>query len=311
MRLGLIGAGRWGKRYISTICAMSDVELAYLASSNPASKGLVADSCHVTADWRDLISARDLDGIIIATPPHTHMVIALAAIEAGLPVLIEKPLTLAIAEAKQIANAAVRCGVLVVVDHTHLYSPAYRELKQRGKQLGALMGLQSCGSNWGPFRTDTPMLWDYAPHDVAMCIDLAGKTPAGWDAVVEKCMTTTEGSGAAIQLQLHFVGTVAQIRVSNVDQDKNRWLEATYVGGKLRYDDLREPKLTFIPANSSLPQEVSTAATLPLTVVVQEFCEKIAAGMHSDPSLELGIRIVAILAAFDEKLNVSTLSARN
>ncbi len=309
MRLGLIGAGRWGKRYISTIVAMPEVRLSRLASGNPASKALVPEGCIVSPDWRGLVSATDLDGIIIATPPHTHTAIALAAIEAGIPVLIEKPLTLAPADAQRIAAAARNRKVLAVVDHTHLYSPAYRELKLRGAALGALKELRSCGANWGPFRPDTPVLWDYAPHDIAMCIDLAGHPPAGLDVFVEKQVTTEEGSGAAIQMRLHFPAQLeAHVRVSNVDQDKSRWLEAVYAGGTLRYDDLCEPKLAFAADDTIMPdaaaEGIPSATTPPLTVAVSEFCAKIASGAHSDPSLELGARIVDILAACDRQLNM-------
>lgn len=308
MRLGLVGAGRWGTRYIATIGAMPDIELAYLASGNPVSKNLVPNSCIVTPDWQDLIAA-NLDGIIIATPPHTHAAIALTAIEAGLPVLIEKPLTLATADAEQIADAAARRGVLVVVDHTHLYSPAYRELKRRGAKLGSLQSLRSCGANWGPFRPDTPMLWDYAPHDIAMCIDLAGCPPSEWNAVEEKQGNATEGAGSAIRLCLSFSGPVnAQIRVSNIDQHKSRWIEVTYAGGTLRYDDLCESKLSFAPdAIKTAAQEIPVAATPPLTVAIKEFCANVQAGIRSDPGLELGIRVVDILAACDQKLHAPGL----
>jgi hypothetical protein len=92
--LGLVGAGRWGKVFINTLAGMEGVRLAGLASSNPQSRSLVPPDCRVMPEWRDLIQMKNLAGLIVATPPHTHAEITLAAIRAGLPVLVEKPLTL-------------------------------------------------------------------------------------------------------------------------------------------------------------------------------------------------------------------------
>jgi len=72
LRLGLVGAGRWGRNYIRTIAELEDVVLARLASRAPDAAALAGDGCAVAADWSELITAGDLDGVIVATPPATH-----------------------------------------------------------------------------------------------------------------------------------------------------------------------------------------------------------------------------------------------
>ena len=78
LRLGLLGAGRWGRNYIRTIAASAGVRLARLASRNPDSANLVPPDCVIFADWREMLDARALDGVIVATPPGVHAEMALA-----------------------------------------------------------------------------------------------------------------------------------------------------------------------------------------------------------------------------------------
>src|SRR6185295_8261844 len=121
--------GRWGRNYIKTIAALDDMRLTRLASRNPASRRLVGPRCEISADWRRCMGAGDLDGIIIATPPSLHAEMTIAAVAAGIPVLVEKPLTLGLSEASALRNEVRARSGLVMVDHTHLFHPAFVELK--------------------------------------------------------------------------------------------------------------------------------------------------------------------------------------
>ena len=125
IKLALIGAGRWGKCFISTINQMAEVELVALISSKPENSVLVPNTCRVVADWRDIISSEDIEGVIVATPPATHFHIAKAAIKAGKPVLIEKPVTMDVQQAEDLLKLSRRMDVPVLVDHIHLFSAAY------------------------------------------------------------------------------------------------------------------------------------------------------------------------------------------
>ena len=75
VRLAQIGLGAWGKNIEKTLRALSGCELAYTA----------------TEDWRELLDKKDIDGAVIATPPATHAEIAIAFLQRGVPVFIEKP----------------------------------------------------------------------------------------------------------------------------------------------------------------------------------------------------------------------------
>lgn len=306
MRLGLVGAGRWGKRYIATMAAMDGVRLAHLVSGNPESATLVPSDCRLSSDWRVATTDRTLDGIILATPPVMHLEMALAAIANGIPVLVEKPMTLSADDARTLVDRAGRERVLVMVGHTHLYSAAFRELKSRGALLGDLLHTRSAGGNWGPFRPDTPVLWDWGPHDVAMCLDLFDAAPTRVDArrvVVEE---SERARGETIEIALDFEeGRQAQIRVSNLERTKQRCFEATFAGGTLVYDDLAAEKLVYRAAPGAAGQALPLDASMPLTNELSEFCRLVTSGQRTDPSLELGLRVVQVLASCQSRLDLA------
>ncbi|MDA0307068.1 MAG: Gfo/Idh/MocA family oxidoreductase, partial [Proteobacteria bacterium] len=236
IRLGLIGAGPWGQNYIKTITGsggLGGVTLSRLASRNPQSAGLVDGDCRVSEDWRDLLDAGDLDGVIIATPPQHHAKMTLAAIDAGIAVLVEKPMTFSTTEAEAVLNAATAKNAIVRVNHIHLYSAAWQALKREAASLGPLTAISTVAGGPGPNRADVPVLWDWGSHDVAMCIDLTGRRPDTVKADIVE-------SGKALALELNFGPVTARIAISNKAPEKQRLLTAVYAGGELIYDDRLE-----------------------------------------------------------------------
>jgi predicted dehydrogenase len=287
---------------------MKGVSLAHLASANPESANLLAPGCRLSVDWREAASDRTLDGIILATPPATHLAMALVAIESGIPVLVEKPMTLSVKDARTLVDRARQSDVLVMVGHTHLFSSAFRQLKSRASSLGSLQSTRSVGSNWGPFRPDASVLWDWGPHDVAMCIDLFRTPPLSVEAKRAAVVKSGESTGEAIEITLGFdAGARAEVRVSNVDERKRRCFEATYSGGTLVYNDLAHDKLVFRRTPSSPAEAVPLDDSLPLTNVVSEFCGCIASGEDPSGSLDLGLQVVQILADCEVKLESASV----
>ena len=306
MQIGLIGAGRWGKRYIETLGRMSGINLAHLASGNPNSASLVPSDCKVTPYWRDLLEDSGLDGIIIAAPPETHLEMAIGAIHAGIPVLVEKPMTLSLPDARNLVKEATDRGILTMVGHTHLFSAAFRELKIKGRSLGRLKNIRSAGGGWGPFRLNTPPLWDWAPHDIAMAIDLLESYPVHIKAKRTGWIQQPQGIGEAVTIILGFEsGACAEIHISNIQKHKQRVFEAAYEGGSLIYDDLADNKLVFYSSSGLVPEPVAIDWSLPLTNLVTEFCRAIGEGRRFDRSLQLGLQVIEVLAECQTALNVA------
>lgn len=293
IRLGLIGAGRWGRNYIRTIAALDGVRLTRLASGNPASAGLVGPGCMISADWRQVIGAGGLEGVIIATPPSLHAEMTIAAVAAGIPVLVEKPLTLGLAEAARLREQVRTRNGLVMVDHTHLYHPAFEELKRHVAALGMIREIEAEAGNQGPYREDVPVLWDWGPHDVAMCLNLLRESPREIRATLEE--RTTQGSAVAETLRLELVfssGARARIRVSNM-MEKTRRFSVRCAAGVLVYDDIARNKLVLQRDGGEGPINVSPEP--PLSRVVKAFVAGIDAGNDATASLDLAVDVVAVL----------------
>ena len=304
LRLGLVGAGRWGRNYIRTLAGLEGARLAALASGNPDSAELVPKDCLISTDWQAILNPHLIDAVVIATPPAVHARIATAAVELGLPVLVEKPMTLSLADARALANAATANGVLTMVGHTHLHSAAFRELKHEGNRLGELLHTRSAGGNWGPFRLDTPVLWDWGPHDVAMSLDLFGGFPKTIHATRKISSPGSQESGEAIAISLEFGnGTHADIHLSNIERKKQRLFEATYAGGTLIYDDLAPDKLAIRANGGHGLAPVAIDASLPLANLVADFCSAIRQGQRSHDSLELGLKVIEVLVACQASLD--------
>ena len=308
LRLGLIGAGRWGRNYIRTIAAIPEVRLARLASRNPETAGLVPKDCAISSDWREILDKRHLDGVIIATPPALHAEMTRAAVESGLPALVEKPLTLDLAAARAVRDAVERYNGFVMVGHTHLFHPAYRTLKAIAHRYGQIRSIRGDAGNLGPYRSDTPVLWDWGPHDVAMCLDLLGVMPVHVLARSLERRPVEGATGEIIELSLEFPGDKqAQCRFGNL-LPKRRRLAVFLEAAVLVYDDLAPQKLTRYPMTDQFMfpegrgESMEISADLPLTNLVRDFAAAVSTGGHDMSSLSLGIKVVEVLERCDSAL---------
>ncbi len=302
-RIGLIGAGRWGQNYIRTIAGLEGVVLTRISTRNPEAASLAPHGCVVVAAWQDILDRRSVDGVIVASPPASHAQIARAAIEAGLPVLVEKPLSLDLAEAQALQGLTHARGGLVMVDHTHLFHPAFRALKQAVPRHGAIRAIRSAAGNLGPFRADAPVLWDWGPHDVAMCIDLLERSPVRVEAVILEQRSTPDGQGQIIELHLEFPGSVPVRTVIGNIMPKQRVFAVFLDEGALVYDDLAASKLVFVagagarhdvPRGGGRPLPIGSEP--PLTCAVREFARAATELRANMRSLDLAVDVVRVLA---------------
>ncbi len=130
-----------------------------------------------------LLARDDLDAVAIATPARTHKAIALAALEAGKHVLVEKPMAPSRAEAVEMIVAAEQHGLTLMCDHTYCYTSVVQEIADliaRG-DLGDILFIDSVRINLGLVQPDVDVLWDLAPHDLSILdyILPGGLAPSG------------------------------------------------------------------------------------------------------------------------------------
>ena len=314
--IGLVGAGRWGRNFISTLREIPGITLSRIASSNPATAALVDAGCTIHGDWQDLVSSNDIEGVIIATPPATHAVIASRAIMNNKAVLIEKPLTTDLQSALSLKATADAHHAIALVNHIHLYNPAWAALKNAAQHLGPLLNVQSEAGAPGPIRTDVSVLWDWAPHDVALGLDITGAMPTS--AVCRKLISheVPEGIAEQLSLKLNFPNQVTMhSEIGTLFKEKRRWLRADFRQGTLVFDDRLEDKVTMHEAGDSL-HSVGTRGTpipfevgSPLEKILGAFASCIRAGQSFLSDLALAVQVVEVISRLERFEDIGSVKA--
>ena len=321
-RLALIGFGRWGKNIAKTLTSLADVELAYVCDPH-----VTKDSLHVSlpnARLPEIISLpelgqkQDIDGVLIATSGSTHFDVALPFIQRGLPVFIEKPLTTSLSQAKALEIAAQKNQSPVCVGHIHLYNPAYRKVKELLPSLGETRLLWFESMNNGPYRNDMSSLWDWAPHDVIMALDLLGQEPTNikaWQYNWLRPETTLYDMTVA---SLEFKApTKALLHMGWLAAAKRKRL--TIIGSQhtLVFDDTAAKKIVLYenlgpkvePGSGNIPNIVALTPHIsypeipagePLAEEMKAFVSMIHSRTTPPTPISQGVQVVKIIAAIEE-----------
>src|SRR4051812_28892775 len=133
MRFGLIGFGAWGKFHADAIRKAPGAELAAIACATEATAASARQNYPAAAvhqDWRALLADRSIDAVDIVVPNHLHADIAVAALEAGKHVLLEKPMASTIPDCDRIVEAVRRSGKVLSVGHEFRISPQWGSIKR-------------------------------------------------------------------------------------------------------------------------------------------------------------------------------------
>ncbi len=182
IKVGIIGFGYWGPNLVRNFNLAAGCRVAAVADPRPDRLMLLGRMYSSIRGHRlaeDLINTRDIDAVVIATPVSTHFELARKAILSGKHVLLEKPMTSSISEAETLIQLAKEMNVLLMVDHTFLYTGAVSKMKQlitKG-ELGNIKYLDSTRINLGLFQSDINVLWDLAPHDISILNYLIDEEP--------------------------------------------------------------------------------------------------------------------------------------
>ncbi|MGH7184027.1 MAG: Gfo/Idh/MocA family protein [Nitrospiraceae bacterium] len=182
VNLGVIGYGYWGPNIVRNFSGHQDCKVVAVCDNNPAALARVLgrhSGVRVTTDVEDVVTAPDIDAVAIVTPVSYHYELAKKALENGKHVFVEKPFTATSAQAEELIELAERKNLRIMVDHTFLFTGAVRKIKQLVDEgsLGPLYYYDSTRVNLGLFQHDVNVLWDLAPHDLAIMDYLIGQEP--------------------------------------------------------------------------------------------------------------------------------------
>ena len=240
--VGVIGYGYWGPNLVRNF--MSDtawrvVSVCDRSESRLAEVGRLYPTITTTRNPEDLFRNPSIDAIAIATPVATHFELAMAALRAGKHVLVEKPIAATSAEAAQMIEKAAQRKLVLLVDHTFVFTGAVRKIRDviADESFGELQYYDSTRVNLGLFQHDVNVMWDLAVHDLSIMDFVIGVNPV---AVSATGLSHVRGQPANVAFMTLFFDRdiIAHINVNWLSPVKIR---RTLVGGSKRmivYDDL-------------------------------------------------------------------------
>jgi predicted dehydrogenase len=232
VKFGVIGYGYWGPNVARNLDRLDEAQLVAVCDKSAAARRKVAKTYPdvlVSEDPAELMFSPDIDAIAVVTPVWTHYELAKAALENGKHVFVEKPFTSNVAQAEELIELAARKNLKIMVDHTFLFTGAVQKIKQLLQEdaLGKLYYYDSTRVNLGLFQHDVNVVWDLAPHDLAIIDYLIQKDP---EAISATGQTHLNGHEDVAFITLYFPDKViAHINVNWLSPVKVR---TTLIGGE-------------------------------------------------------------------------------
>jgi predicted dehydrogenase len=182
LRIAVIGYGYWGPNIVRNFSKIPDVCISWVCDLNP--KTLIEvpkiyPTIKTTNSPADVLNDPEVNAIVIVTPPSTHFSLAKMALEAGKHVLVEKPITTTVRDAEILITIANKKKLTLMVDHTYLYTPAVKLMKQiiDSKELGSIYSIDCVRNNLGLLQRDANVIADLAVHDFSILDYILGITP--------------------------------------------------------------------------------------------------------------------------------------
>ena len=228
VRLGVIGAGRFGGEILKIVAKLPDFEIVGFADVNQAAAEELAGrySAPSWGSYDQLLDECDCDAVAIFTPHNTHREIALAAAAAKRHIFCEKAMAIDVRECHDMIDAAAENGVKLMVGHKRRFRPAYQELKRLldGGDFGRPLGINvngyfgnRIGSWWASREACGGLLHWAGVHDVDTIRYLLGEVEevSAFESV--KVDHDLSDYSDAISVSMRFAsGAVGSLQVSTL-----------------------------------------------------------------------------------------------
>jgi predicted dehydrogenase len=327
IKIGVVGCGYWGPNLIRNFRALPDCRMATVCDVSVERlqhmKALYPE-VEAETNFENLLNDTTLDAIVIATSVRHHYPMAKSSILAGKHTFIEKPLASSVAQCEELVSLARQKGVVLMVGHTFLYSPAIRKIKQivANGDIGAIRYISARRLNLGLFQKDINVAWDLAPHDISIILHIMDESPTSINC--RGAAHITPGVEDVTSMNLSFSEEKSAIIQSSwLDPKKVR--EMTIVGSErmIVYDDVApQEKIKIFDVRVERPPHYDTFAEFhyayhygdmyspyikqdePLKTECQHFADCIRTGQTPLTDGLKGLEVVKILEASSASLKL-------
>jgi predicted dehydrogenase len=320
--IAVIGAGYWGPNLVRNAQATPQLRLRHLCDLDVGKARRVLgeySTVRATASLDEVLADPEVHAVAIATPAATHLPVALAALEAGKHVLVEKPLAANLEDGLKLVEAAESRGLTLMLDHTFAYTSAVQHLRQiiRGGEIGDIQYIDSVRINLGLVQPDVDVLWDLAPHDLSIFeailpddvvpVEVAahGADPIGAGVACVGHLTVRLSNGAITHVHVNWLSpTKIRTMVIGGSQRTVVWDDnnpaqrlSIYDRGVDRSEE--QQKISYRTGDMVAPALVEREA---LRTMMAEFAASITEKRPPLTDGRAGLRVLAVLEAASESL---------
>ena len=218
--IAVVGLGYWGPNLLRVLGDQLDAEVRWMCDLDTdrlAKYRRRYPAARATTRIDRVLADPDVDAVLIATPVHTHYMLAAQALAAGKHVFVEKPLAQSSELADDLVALARERGLILMCGHTFLYSPPVRAVKRliEAGTLGDIFFISSSRVNLGLHQRDVSVIWDLGPHDFSILLYWLSELPTtvravGRDSIVKGIVdvafvTMTFASGIVVNVELSWL----------------------------------------------------------------------------------------------------------
>jgi protoporphyrinogen oxidase/predicted dehydrogenase len=324
VRIGVVGLGYWGPNLVRNLAESPDFEVGYLCDLRESALEPLArrfPAVPATTRYEEVLNDPSIGAVAIATPVSTHHSLAIAALNAGKHVFVEKPLAASADHAIELTELAESHGLVLMPGHTFLYSPPVTAIKRlvEADELGEIYFVSSSRVNLGLHQSDVSVVWDLGPHDFSILRYWLDDTPAEVSAVSRSCVLPAVPDVAFINLR-YPSGAVAHVELSWLAPSKLR--RTAIVGSKkmIVYDDTSPEPVRIFDSGARIPDPETFGeyqlsyrtgdiisprieATEPLSLELADFAKAILEGAPLVSSPAVGLDVIRTIEAVDESLS--------
>ncbi|OLP16488.1 oxidoreductase [Leptolyngbya sp. 'hensonii'] len=307
----VVGAGNWGRNLVKNFHQLG--ALAGVAEANPELRAAVETTYPGIPTYQtydDALEAED-GPIVLATPAPLHYAMALSALKAGRDVFVEKPMTLRAEESRHLAEFADAHDRILMVGHLLLYQPAITWMRDylASGQAGRVLHVATQRAALGKVRTEENVWWSFAPHDVAIILELLGSPKISQVKATGQALLQPQIEDF-VHVDLQFEGgQSAHLHCSWLWPEKQRGTVVIAERQMLVYDEIRQVLTVHdksigadLKNDDRGSQGIEVTAAEPLKIECQHFLDCVQNRQRPRSDGWNGVAVVEILERVQEVL---------
>lgn len=240
--IGIIGCGYWGPNLLRNLSKLPHCKVKRVSDLKPGRLEWVREKfpdVETVQDHKRILEDEEITAVCVVTPVSTHFSIAREALEAGKDVFVEKPLADSARRAEKLVETAAESRRVLMVGQVYQYSPAVEEIQRVLREEEArVFYVNALRMNQGAGYYDVSVIWDLAPHDLAIIYSIMGRLPRAVSAIGRNYTGGRMLDMAYIETEFDE-GQLAHVHVSWLSPERTRLVHIATDKHMISFDDLQ------------------------------------------------------------------------